>query len=107
MLSGIKQSKSNVAAQKLIPIKYHLCKLSVRSINGAHTNRKMFAEIPTAVIEAAAATENPCCISRKGSVTVAKPTLMPYGNTRKTSEDGSVVVFMIHNFEAIDFPTLL
>ncbi len=77
LLSGIKQSKSSVVAQKLNPIKYHLCKLSVRSVNGAHTNRQMFAERPNAVIEAAAATENPCCTNRKGNVTDAKPVLMP------------------------------
>ena len=65
------------------------------------------AEIPTAVIEASAATENPCCINRKGSVTVAKPTLKPYGKTRKTIEDGSVVVFIIHRFDAYDFPTII
>lgn len=77
ILRGIKQSESNVVAQKLIPIKYHLCKLSVRSVNGAHINRQMFAEIPNAVIEAAVATENPCCIKRKGSVTDTKPELIP------------------------------
>ena len=74
---GMKQSKSNVAAQKLIPIKYHLCKLSVRSVSGAHTKRQMFAESPNAVIEAATATENPCCINRKGRVTDTKPELIP------------------------------
>lgn len=77
LLNGVKQSKSKVVAQKPNPIRYHLCKLSVRSVKGAHTNRHMFAERPNAVIEAAAETENPCWTKRKGKVTVAKPELMP------------------------------
>lgn len=77
VLIGIKQSNNKVTEQRLIPIKYHLCKLSVRSVSGAHTKRHRFAEIPNAVMEAAAATEKSCCIKRKGSVTVANPELMP------------------------------
>ncbi len=33
--SGIEQSSSKVNAQKPIPMKYHLCRLSVRSVSGA------------------------------------------------------------------------
>ena len=76
-LNGIKHSRVKVAAHELIPIKYHLCRLSVRSVNGAQMNRHKFAERPNAVMAAAAATENSCCTNRKGNVTDAKPALIP------------------------------
>ena len=94
---GMKQSRNNVKAQKLIPIIYHLCKLSVRSVNGAQINRQIFADKPSAVMEAADATENPCCINIKGKVTDAKPVLMPNGSTKKRTVTGSVLMRLFVN----------
>ena len=59
MLRGIKQSNNRVEAQRLIPIKYHLCKLSDKSVMGAHKKRQMLADSPNAMIDATSATENP------------------------------------------------
>jgi hypothetical protein len=66
-----------------MPMMYHLCKLSVRSVKGAHAKRHKLDDKPTAVMAAAAATENPCCTNMNGKVTDTKPELMPYGNVRK------------------------
>jgi hypothetical protein len=76
MLTGIKQSNNKVAAQKIIPIKYLLGRLTVRSVNGAHTNRHKLAERPKAVMEAAAA-EIPRYTYSNVTLTDAKPALIP------------------------------
>jgi hypothetical protein len=49
-LRGMKQSNNRVETQRLIPIKYHLCKLSVKSVNGAHKKRQMLADSPNAML---------------------------------------------------------
>jgi hypothetical protein len=77
MFSGMKQSNNKVEVQRPIPIKYHLCRLSDKSVIGAQRKRQMFADSPNAVIDAAAATENPCCVNRNGSVIETKPPLTP------------------------------
>ena len=56
----------------------------------------IFAEMPKEVIIAVVDTEYPRSINRKGSVTVAKPPLIPYGKTRKKNINGleSVCCFL-------------
>lgn len=61
---------------------------------GARTNRQIFEETPIAVIEAAAATEQPFCVRMKGSETVINPWLIPEGKTRKRKVNGLAVVLL-------------
>ena len=90
VLKGIKHKRISDNEHKLTPARYHLCKVSVRSVNGAQRNRQIFADTPNAVIPAAVATENPFCVNKKGIVTETKPELIPYGSTKKNTTNGAV-----------------
>ena len=62
---------------------------------GASTNRQIFEDIPRAVIEAAAAIENPFCVSINGSDTAMNPWLIPDGRT-KNKKINAFAVFRLH-----------
>jgi hypothetical protein len=58
---------------------------------GASVKRQIFEDTPRAVIEAADATENPCCVSMNGRETVINPWLIPDGRTRNRNVNGFAV----------------
>src|SRR5205085_5759144 len=84
-------SRNSVTAAIASPNKYQRFALSVRSATGPQRKRQRFAATPTAVIDAASATENPARTRTNGSVMETKPLLMPYGSTRKKNVKGLVV----------------
>jgi hypothetical protein len=59
-----------------------------KSVIGASIKRQIFEDTPRAVIEAADATENPCCVSMNGRDTVINPWLIPDGRTRNKNVKG-------------------
>ena len=63
----------------------------VKSTTGPQRNSQMFAEIPSATIDAAVATEKPAPVRKNGSVMETNPLLMPYGSNRKKNVKGLVV----------------
>src|SRR5207302_9136358 len=69
---------------------YQCCAASVRSATGSQRKRQRVAATPTAVIDAASATEKPARTRTNGSVMETKPLLMPYGRTRKKKVTGLV-----------------
>ena len=89
--NGTRPRRKRAAAEVTTASMYQRRGVRVKSTTGPQRTSQMFAEIPSATIDAAIATEKPARVRKNGSVIEANPVLMPYGSKRKKNVRGLVV----------------